>query len=140
MNYIDKLISLLDKRSVVYYLTIGTLSAVVYFTAFALLYNLLKVDYKIAVSIAYFLSAIFNFLANRYFTFQSHGKDLFLHLIKYTAMLAINYLITLAVVRFIVENLELSPYLGILGAIALTVGSGYLMAKYWVFQTTMERE
>ena len=90
-------------------------------------------NYKIAVSIAYLASVLTHFIANRRFTFQSHGHNLWPHIAKYCSLVVINYLITLAVVHIIVVELFLSPYLGIVGSIIATVLVGFLLAKLWVF-------
>lgn len=49
-------------------------------------------------------------------------------------MAFINYLITILIVEFSVKLLLLSPYFGVVIAVGVTVVSGYLMLKFWVFQ------
>lgn len=122
------------KRSILSFLIVGALSAVVNFSSFGLLWNWLGLNYQIAVTIAYILSVIFHFVANRRFTFQSHGTHFFRHLPKYAVMILINYLITLLIVRISVEILHLSPYIGIILAIGATVNIGYLLSRFWVFR------
>ncbi len=128
-----------NKRSIASFLTVGALSAIVYFSVFSLLWKVLEVNYNIAITIAYILSVIFHFNANRYFTFKSHGKKILQHLIKYFIMLLFNYAVTLVIVYIIVEHLYLSPYLGIVISIGTTMNTGYLLSRYWIFQVSAEQ-
>lgn len=117
---------------------VGACSAVVYFLSFTWFFQWGKLDYQIAVSIAYVLSVLVHFFMNRSFTFKSHGHSLWRHVTKYSVMLMVNYLCTLGIMSMVVSGLKLSPYLGIAVSIALTMGTGYIMAKFWVFNNRVE--
>lgn len=124
-----------NKRSIFFFLTIGVLTAVIYFGLFTLFWKFTGFSYQYAVSVAYVLSVIVHFTANRNITFKSQDTNIFTQLKKYLVMVLINYAITLIIVRFTVESLNLSPYIGIFLAIGTTVSSGYLMSRYWIFHT-----
>ena len=126
--------TIFDKRTLFFYCFAGGLSALVYFSGFALLWQWLHIQYKISLSVAYLFSVITHFTTNQRLTFQSKKVDLRDQLPRYLVMVFINYLITLCIVHVVVALLHLSPYVGILGAISITVVSGYLMAKFWVFK------
>lgn len=91
------------------------------------------IHYQLAVSIAYVLSVIVHFSANRCIAFE--GKDIHFmrQMPRYLAMIFINYCITLMVTRFVVEVLALTPYLGIIFSIGITINTSYFMLRYWVF-------
>jgi putative flippase GtrA len=127
-----------NKRSIATFLTVGLLSAIVYFSSFTVLWKYLDVNYNIAVSIAYGLSILFHFNANRHFTFKSRGPKIFQHLIKYLIMTFFNYLLTLLIINIVVERFHLSPYLGIVLSIAVTMNIGYLLFRYWIFQVAVK--
>lgn len=131
---VKKVFSLIDKRSAAFFIFVGTLSAVVYFSSFTLLWKYLDINYKVAVSISYVLSVIIHFCANRRLTFRSHNHRLSGQLVKYIIMISINYVVTLLVMHYVVSVLGYSPYLGVVCAIGSTVGVSYLMAKFWVFR------
>jgi len=137
---LKRIISEIDMRSVVLFLTVGALTAVLYFSIFAYLWRVAHLHYRLAISIAYFTSILFHFTANRFVTFKSHGADFTKHVVKYLIMVMVNYLITLLVVHFVVVGLALSPYLGVISAIGATVGTGYLMAKFWVFRVDADKQ
>src|SRR3990167_3097455 len=120
------LIYFFDKRTLFFYCLTGSLSAIVYFLFFGVLWQTFHINYKIAVSIAYIMSAFVNFTMNRKVTFKHHGKNIHRQLI--------NYLITMLVVHIVVVDINLSPYFGVVVGVAVTILSGYLMAKSWVFK------
>jgi putative flippase GtrA len=90
--------------------------------------------YIVVVSLAYVVSTIFHFLANRYFTFgavkERHRDQLF----RYMVMWSINYLITIAIVSICVEQFQFSPYIGVCVSVVFTMFIGYFLARYWVFK------
>lgn len=90
--------------------------------------------YIVVVSLAYVVSTIFHFLANRHFTFgavkEGHGDQLF----RYMVMWTINYLITIVIVSICVEQFQFSPYIGVFSSIAFTMFISYILARYWVFK------
>jgi putative flippase GtrA len=123
-----------NKKSLLIFIIIGTLSAIINFSVFTVLWKFIGVHYQAAVSIAFMTAVVFHFLSNRRFTFESHGSDFFRHLKKYSLVTLINYIITMLIVRFTVEILHLSPYLGIVFSIAATLVVGFLMGKFWIYQ------
>jgi putative flippase GtrA len=116
------------------FLIAGGLSALFYFVLFALLWQWLKINYQLSFSIAYLISILLHFYINRYFTFKVQGDNLFPHFIKYTCMLAINYLVTLAILRLLVERLGLTPYAGMVVGSIVNIYYNFLMSRYWVFR------
>lgn len=122
-------------RSIITFLMVGALAAVINFSTFSFFWGFCKINYQIAISISYLLSVIFHFTANRRFTFNSHRERFLPQISRYLVMVGINYAITLLVMYYVVAMLHLSPYLGTIAAIGMTVGTGYLMAKFWVFSS-----
>ncbi len=106
---------------------------------FCLLWKFAGVNYTLAVSIAYFLSVIVHFFANRGIAFEGRNKHFIRQMPRYLTMIFINYCITVMITRFVVEVLLLTPYLGIILAIGVTVNISYIMLYYWVFPKTAKR-
>lgn len=123
----------INRLYILKFLIVGLLSALLYFLTFTVLWKWNGIHYKISVSISYFMSVLFHFTANRYFTFRNEKNRLFTLLFKYISMVFLNYCITLFIVQSIVELLTLSPYVGIILSIGTTVNISYLMSRYWVF-------
>jgi len=106
---------------------------VVQFSSFALMWDVLHLPQRLSVSVSYIAAVTFHFLSNRLFTFQAGNANIFKQLVKYIIVTFLNYIITIVVVEVCVEILLLSPYVGVLAAIATTVMTGFLFLKYWVF-------
>ncbi len=119
-------------KSFIIFLIVGTLTSGLYFGSFYIFWNLLQINYTVAVSIAYILGLIFHFNANRRFTFNSHGDFFMQHITRYLMMTALNYLVTIAIVHLIVVS-GFSPYCGMIVAIAVNIILTYLISRFWVF-------
>lgn len=116
------------------YLTIGMLTALIYFSCFTVLWKLMGMNYQIVTSIAYALAVLFHFTTNRYFTFKSQGANLLQHITKYSMTIIINFIITLIIMYIAVEFLKVSPYIGMLLSISITVCTGFFLSRYWIFR------
>lgn len=128
-----KLLSTIDKKSFITYVIIGFTTAGLYFGSFVVFYHWGHLHYIIAISIAYLISMIFNFTANRCITFSHQERKWHLQLAKYLCVALLNYIISVITVHIVVENIHLSPYLGTVCAIGMTVMSGYLFSKNWIY-------
>jgi putative flippase GtrA len=122
-----------NQKSILLFLFVGLLSAAVNLGSFTVLWKFVGINYQVAVSVAYVLSVLVHFVVNRKLTFQSDHTHFLLQMPRYFTMIFINYLITLGVTRMVVELLHMSPYVGILCSIGVTINVSYLMLRYWVF-------
>lgn len=118
---------------------VGATTAAIYFVVMWFSDSILGVKYIVAVSVAYVVSTLFHFLANRHFTFGAAQGHRYSQITRYATMWVINYLITIFVVGFCVEHLLLSPYLGVCVSVVFTMCTGYLLARFWVFRVGKER-
>lgn len=133
------MILLLNKyKQVISFLTVGLLTAVIYFSLFTMTWKWLQIDYKVAVSISYISAAIFQFISNRNVTFKSREENIIYQLSKFIVLLIINYILTLIIVIGLVNKLSVYPYFAILISIGVTVISGFLLSKLWVFKTFVQ--
>jgi putative flippase GtrA len=125
-----------NKKSILLFLFVGTISAAVNIGSFAILWKFFRINYQFAVSVSYVLSVILHFLVNRKLTFEGDHTHFLMQMPRYLTMIIVNYLITLGVTRMVVELLHLTPYLGIIFSISVTINVSYLMMRYWVFPRT----
>lgn len=116
------------------YLTVGLLTMMIQMSFTALNIEILEMDYSVGVGLAYFGAVCFHFFANRKFTFSVSHKNWYRQLPRYIVLLLTNFIITIVIVTFLVENLYASAYLSTLVAIAVTVGIGFMASKIWVYQ------
>jgi len=113
---------------------VGGATAAIYFAVLTLNLELLRASYTLAVSISYVVSVIFQFAANKYFTFGSKTTRFGRQLPKYLVLLILNYLVTIVVVKFVVEILALSAYCGVLASVPLIMVIGYVLSRRWIFK------
>jgi putative flippase GtrA len=117
-----------------WFAAIGAFSGAVYFISIYVLIEYLALDYRLAVSIAYGVALLCHFWANRQITFREQGGGVHLHLMRYSVMVALNYLTTMAIVIGAVKLILLSAYTGAVIAIVFNLISNYYLSKYWIFR------
>jgi putative flippase GtrA len=121
-------------KSFVIFSIVGLGAAGVYFGTLAVFLEYLRLDYRIAVSASYFLGVIFHFLVNKLVTFKDRTPRAFVgQALRYLVLVLVNYILTIAVVTLVVERIGYPPYVGVVFSMCLTVVTGYLVARYWIF-------
>lgn len=115
------------------YLIVGAVTASLYFGIIVLCTEVIRMEYRLSLSIAYAMSVFFHFLANRTFTFAAQKRGIKNQIIRYLVILLVNYIITLGVIFFTVDQLGISHYIAAIFAIVATVAVGYLASKFWIF-------
>ena len=117
------------------FMLVGAATAAVYLGLMSVLYGRFHLDYRIAVTVCYIIAVALHFLLNRHLTFRTGNGHVMLQIMKYLALVAINYLVTMLVVAGAVAWVGLSPYLGALLAIVSTTIVTFVMSKNWVFRS-----
>lgn len=113
---------------------VGAITAAIYFAVMWVANSLIGLHYLVSITLAYITSTTFHFLANRHFTFGAHDESHKNQLARYLVMWCVNYVITIVIVRICVKDFELSPYLGVCASVVVTVMTGYLFSRFWVFR------
>jgi putative flippase GtrA len=116
------------------FLLVGAVTATLYFALLAFLLEVVRTEYRVAVSVSYIIVNIFQFFSNRILTFKAAREPKIDQMVRYLVALALNYLITLAVVTSGVEILRLTPYWSVLIALLITTPVGFILSRNWVFQ------
>lgn len=115
------------------FVIVGVVTFVLNFMLVWLFYGRAGLDYRIAVTCAYFLTVVAHFMLNRSFTYNHVSGGAILATTKYVMMLLINYLITVSVAAITVELFGLTPYYGIVFSTFFTAFSSFLLMKHFVF-------
>ncbi len=113
---------------------VGVLTTAIYFVVVWLTGVVFELSYIVTVSTAYFMSTVFNFLANRHFTFAAADSRYQRQIVRYLIIWFINYLIMILVVETCVEGFHLSPYIGVCISVLFTMCVGYFLGRYWAFK------
>lgn len=114
------------------YLFVGGTTFIIDIGTLFVLHGKLQVNIAIATSIAYWLSVIYNFSLNRWWTFSaSENNKLRHHLMAYGVILGINYLFTVIFVSFVSRHINYAAAKTI--AVAIQVTWTYPVYKHFVF-------
>jgi putative flippase GtrA len=111
----------------------GGLTAAIYYALLAVLLGKARLEYHLAITVAYLTAITFQFLINRIVTFRAAGAPVFPQAARYLATAGINYLATLAVATVAVELIGLNAYWGALLALLVTTPLNFILSKKWVF-------
>lgn len=84
----------LYRHSFVRYVAIGGTTFALDFFFLILLHGILDINIIVAATVAYWTSIVFNFLANRFWTFEATETHIAKHAAAYGMLLAMNYLFT----------------------------------------------
>ncbi len=94
--------------------------------------QIIKLDYKKSISIAYVITLTCHFLLNRAFTFKVDYFDL-AHLLRYSILPIINFFITLSMAFVVVEIIRLPVYYSVFFSATLSAFVSYTLLKYFIF-------
>ena len=121
------------KEAIIKFILAGIITAIMYFSLFALLWHMLHLNHLIAVSVAYISAAAFHFFVNRMLTFQSNNPQVLLEMSKYIVLIILNYFITILILE-VSLRFSSSPYIGLVLASGITAITSFLISRYWVFK------
>jgi len=119
---------------------VGGLTAVLYAGGISLFLGILGLDYRLGISLAYVVAVSFHFLCNRRFTFNAAKGGMPAQVAKYCCLLAVNYLIVLAVAVLCVDHLGISAYVASGLSLFGTTILAYLALNRWIFTSSAARE
>lgn len=131
-NYISN-----NLNTIIKFGTMGILTTLVYLLFIYIFYDLLLLDYKVSISLAYIIGVIFQFISNQTFTFQVK-KISFVHVKKYSFLPVINYIHTLFTSLIIVGQLNYTPYISAILSTIISAIISFLYFKHFVFQEASE--
>jgi putative flippase GtrA len=119
-------------RQFLVYIGVGVLTALVDIgTMQTLLW--LSVDHRIAVTFGFLAGLSVNYLCHERFTFKARHTRSTAMLLRYSAVVLMNYLITMACVQLSVLLLN-DVLIGKLVSLPLAAVNGFLWGRYWVFR------
>ncbi len=121
-------------RNFLAFLIVGGTTALLYFLLLVIFLEVLRLEYLIGVSVAYVAAIVFHFALNRYLIFKATDSSLLGQGSRYAVMATVNYLMNLAIVFMVVEQLGFNAYIGAVTAIAVSTLLSYAVSKVWVFR------
>ena len=117
MKKAHQLVLVLYKHHFIRYLLVGGTTFILDFGILYILHSELKFSIAVATSISYWVSIVYNFVLNRYWTFDVREKEsLKKHISTYLILLVINYIFVVIFVSV------MSHYINYIIAKAIAVG------------------
>ncbi len=123
------------RGQLVRFLCVGGAAAGVYFAVVHALAMWAGLPVTLSVSVGYTCSVAFHFFANRRYTFRCTGHWSAAQLLRYTAVAAVNYALTMVVVTLLTRSAAIGLYLAVACAIVTTTGFGFVASRRWVFRS-----
>ncbi|HOV08860.1 MAG TPA: GtrA family protein [Spirochaetota bacterium] len=111
---------------------IGVLNTIVFFVLFFILFNVMKLHYLSATSIAYILATINSFVFNRSWTFESYG-DTNRKFVKFFIVNILSIIVNSLSMFVLVDLIHLHPWLSQFITICFTMCVNYLGNRFWTF-------
>jgi putative flippase GtrA len=134
MPNIKRLTLYLYHHHFVRYLLVGGTTFVIDFGILYVLHGHLKLNLGASASVSYWVSIVYNFVLNRYWTFDAREKDsLARHLSTYLILLIFNYLFTVTFVSIVGAHINYIIAKAI--SVALTMVWTYPVYKRYIFVT-----
>ncbi|MDE3071011.1 MAG: GtrA family protein, partial [Acidobacteriota bacterium] len=101
---------------------------------FALLDQVLGVEYHVAFAIAWFGAGVNNFLLNLHWTFKARGGQMHFQALRFFFASALAFAFAEGVLTFFVEVVGTSTLLGQVCALAAATPLNFLGNKLWIFK------
>ncbi|HVS26534.1 MAG TPA: GtrA family protein [Burkholderiales bacterium] len=86
-----------------------------------------------SVTSAYLLAVIFQYTANKYFTFQANGNAP-RQFVRYLLSVLASYLLSLAIVEGCINYVKVSTGITVIICMVATASLGYLLGHFWVYK------
>lgn len=116
------------------YLLVGGLTVACYYAILGIAFSGLGLPHMLAVALAYGAALAVHFFANRSFTFRAQGADLGAQTGRYAALVVLNLLIQLAAVYLAHDVAGWNLYLAAGIGVVLTLVTGFILMRVWVFR------
>ena len=130
----DLLLLYLMYKQLAKYFTIGVLGTIINLGILYFLVELLDVYYILAATVAYVLAITNNFLWNKKWTFHNGIKKYKKQYAKYFLVSTIGLILTLLLLTFFVEILNIWYILAQVFSIGIVGIGTFLSNKHWTFQ------
>lgn len=107
MNRVNEFTLLLYRHHFVRYLLVGGTTFVIDFALLFMLHSKASVGIAVATTISYWVSITYNFVLNRYWTFDAREKEsLKRHVATYFLLLVLNYIFAVAFVSIMSHHIN----------------------------------
>lgn len=125
------------KKELVSYIVFGLLTTVVNFAVFYLLTSTMQIDYRIANTIAWFLSVGFAYFTNKRFVFSSKQDNVLYVLregLSFFAFRFLSYLLDMALIITLIQFLNINSLISKAIVNIFVILFNYISSKFFTFK------
>ena len=89
---------------------------------------------SVSVTLSYLIAIPFHFTMNRIYVFEASAGRITRQIVRYLALVAISFIVSLVLVSFCRDNLQMQPLTVVaVNLVAITL-LGYTLSALWVFR------
>lgn len=129
------------KNEIINYLVFGVLTTFINIVSYALFTKIMNMDYRIATTIAWFVSVIFAFITNKIYVFNSREmriQTMTTEFLSFMFFRVLSYLTDLGIMIFLVEWISINDVIAKILANVVVVIINYVASKYFIFRSTKQ--
>ncbi len=136
INILEKIRNFPFIKQVIKFCVVGFSSALINFAVFVFATKVFSVWYIYSSIIAYILSAIFNFITNKLWTFRNpaKGREAVQQAGKFTLVIVIGLSINTLIIYFLTDSYGLDFRLSWVVATAVVVFWNFSFNRFWTFR------
>ena len=113
---------------------VGVTSVIIDYFVIYISYSLLENSMKLAVTLGYFISTVVNYFLHKNYTFSSTKENHKNTIFKYIILIIGSYLLTISMISFLCEDLNMNLYMAKAGTLILVYIYGFIIGKYFIFK------
>lgn len=114
------------------FIVVGVLSTIVNYGFFYGFLNYLGMDYLLSSALGFLFGVFAGYLINKRWTFQVKSKNL-IHVIKYYLVYSCSLVISIAILKLVVDILGMKPEIANILVIGITTCTNFVGIKWIVF-------
>ncbi|HHQ4804307.1 GtrA family protein [Aeromonas veronii] len=119
-------------KTFIIFCLVGVVSAVVDLSVLYILNNIIVETLIISVTLAFIAGLAANYILHTNITFRSKASTT--NATKFLFVVAFNYLLTLAVIKFGVDFASFGVIVSKIISLPIVAISGFILSKYWVYK------
>lgn len=115
------------------YILVGLANTLIYGGLLWLFLAMDRFTYPISIAFAFSLAMIFQYLANKYYTFEVHSLSVS-EVIRYFILAGLNYILSVLLVWIGLDLLNLNFLAASVVSACFVAGFGFLVSMLWVYK------
>lgn len=130
-----------NRKEIISYLIFGVLTTVVNIATFAIVYDIMRLDYKIATTIAWIISVLFAFITNKHFVYNSksiNAKIVIREFVSFIIFRILSYVIDLVMMIIMIDGYNMNSIYAKVIANIFVVVINYFASKFFIFRYNNE--